>query len=362
MSIALLYCNLIKSRVLISLYFTAPMKKRLLTILQYLLFLGLGIFLVWWSISKMSDQDLQQCKEALASARYILIIPVFIIISASHASRTMRWKLLMKPMGYNPSFINTFFAVMVGYLANLAFPRLGEVLKCTMLARYEKIPADKLIGTILIERVVDVVCLLGLFTITIITQYDLIGGFAKTTIRENFLSGGIKQAIVKFSILVTVIVCIYFFIRFMFKNYSHNKFIVRVKGLLEGIKAGLTSVGKMRDKWAFILHSIFIWCCYIGGTYLGFFATSGTEHLPFVVAFPVLAFASIGMIITPGGIGAYPKLVQAVLVLYGVNKGVAYANGTLQWMAQCVIILVVGFFCVALLPYLRRKNEVVTIP
>jgi glycosyltransferase 2 family protein len=333
------------------------MKKKLLTALQYLLFLGLGVFLVWWSIDKMSEEDLRECKEALVSARYVLIFPVFIIISASHVSRAMRWKLLMKPMGYHPSLLNTFFAVMVGYLANLAFPRLGEVLKCTILARYEKVPAEKLVGTILVERVVDVLCLLGVFAITIFTQYDLIGQFAKETIRENFLAGGIKALMIKLGVLVAVLVLLYFVARYIFRKYSHKGFIVRIKGMFEGVKAGLTSVGKMENKWAFIFHSVFIWCCYVGGTYLGFLATAGTDNLPFMVAFPVLAFASIGMIITPGGIGAYPRFVQAVLVLYGVNKGIAYANGTLQWMAQCVIILVVGFVCLALMPYFNKKKK-----
>jgi glycosyltransferase 2 family protein len=337
-------------------YFTALMKSRIVTVLQYLLFLGLGIFLVWWSISKMSDEELQECKDALASARYILIIPVFIIISASHISRAMRWKLLMKPLGYNPGFLNTFFAVMAGYLANLAFPRLGEVLKCTILARYEKVPADKLVGTILVERVVDVMCLLAVFTITIFTQYDLIGQFAKDTIREHFLEGGIRYLMIKAGILLAVLILLYYFIKYIFRYYSHHGFIVRIKSLVEGVRAGLTSVGKMENKWLFIFHSVFIWCCYVGGTYLGFYATAGTDHLPFMVAFPVLAFASIGMIITPGGIGAYPKFIQSVMVLYGVNKGIAYANGTLQWMAQCVIILVVGFICVAVMPYFNKKK------
>jgi glycosyltransferase 2 family protein len=337
------------------------MKKRVLTILQYLLFLSLGVFLVWWSISKMSEEDLQQCKEALVSARYILIIPVFIIISASHISRAMRWKLLMKPMGYNPSLPNTFLAVMIGYLANLAFPRLGEVLKCTILSRYEKVPADKLVGTILIERLVDVLCLLVVFAITILTQYDLIGQFAKDTIRKNFLAGGIKVFLIKMVILVTILVMLYFVARYVFRKYSNNGFILRIKSVFSGVKAGIASIGKMENKWAFILHSIFIWCCYIGGTYLGFYATAGTDNLPFMVTFPVLAFASIGMIITPGGIGAYPEFVKAVLVLYGVNKGIAYANGTLQWMAQCVIILVVGCICLAVLPYFNKKKDTTAI-
>jgi len=143
------------------------MKNKLLTIFKYLFFLGLGIFLVWWSIHKMDDKNWQECKTALQSARFILFIPVFFILVASHISRAIRWKILMKPMGYSPSLINTFFAVMIGYLANLAVPRLGEVLKCTILGKYEKVPADKLVGTILIERAIDVVSLLIVFIIAL---------------------------------------------------------------------------------------------------------------------------------------------------------------------------------------------------
>jgi hypothetical protein len=333
------------------------MKKKLLTALKYLLFLGLGIFLVWWSIHKMDDKNWAECKEALKSARYILFIPVFFIISASHLSRAMRWKTLMKPMGYNPSLRNTFFAVMIGYLANLAFPRFGEVLKCTILARYEKVPADKLVGTILVERVVDVVCLGIVFLITIITQFDMIGQFAKETINKNFLQAGPAALALKIGIFLTVLVILYLVSKFVFKNYGNNTLIIKIKRLFAGVKMGLMSIGQMENKWTFIFHSVFIWCCYLGGTYLGFFATSGTEHLPVASTFPVLAFASIGMILTPGGIGAYPWFIKEVMIRYNIDEGIANANGILQWMAQTAIILFVGFICLTLLPYFNKKKE-----
>src|SRR6187551_1141088 len=111
------------------------MKKTVFTILQYILFLGLGIFLVWWSIHKMDDKNWEDCKAALRTARYSLFIPVFLILVASHFSRAIRWKILMEPLGYKPRLLNTFMAVLIGYMANLAVPRLGEILKCTILAR-----------------------------------------------------------------------------------------------------------------------------------------------------------------------------------------------------------------------------------
>ncbi len=332
------------------------MKKKLLTSLQYSLFLGLGIFLVWWSIHKMDDKNWEDCKAALKSARYILFLPVFFIIAASHISRAIRWKILMKPMGYNPGLLNTFFAVMAGYLANLAIPRLGEVLKCTILGKYEKVPPDKLVGTILVERVVDVLCLGLVFIIALITQLDLLGHYAKKTITENFLKGGTNALLLKLSLMIAACFLFYFSLKFIFRKYSSNAFIAKIKKLFHGVKAGITSIRYLQNKWSFIFHSLFIWSCYLGGTYLGFYATTGTENLPVAATFPVLAFASIGMIITPGGIGAYPRLIMQVMMLYNIEQGIAFANGNLQWIAQTAIILVVGFISVMLLPYENKPK------
>ena len=332
------------------------MKKALLTILKYLFFLGLGIFLVWWSINKMGEKNWAECKTALKSARYILFIPVFFILVASHLSRAMRWKILMKPLGYNPRLLNTFFAVMVGYLANLAVPRLGEVLKCTILGKYEKVPADKLVGTILVERAIDVVSLMIVFVIALATQVDIIGGYAKVTLRKNFFSGSTESMVLKAIALFASLIALYYILKFIFNKYSEVGFVKRVNILFKGVGAGLSSVKNLDNKTAFILHSIFIWACYAAGTYLGFFVIPETSGLPFAATFPVLAFASIGMIITPGGIGTYQWFIMEVMVLYGIDKGHGYANGMLQWFAQFFIILMVGFISLIALPYYNRST------
>ena len=331
------------------------MKKKLLTILQYLFFLGLGVFLVWWSIHKMGDKNWQECKTALKSARFILFIPVFFILVASHVSRAIRWKILMKPMGYSPRLVNTFFAVMVGYLANLAVPRLGEVLKCTILGKYEKVPADKLVGTILVERAVDVVSLLIVFIIAIVSQATIIGAYAKTTIRNNFLSGNSEGIFIKLILLTTVLVALFFLLKFIFRKYSDIGIVKKINMLFRGVGAGLSSIKNLENKTAFIFHSVFIWSCYAAGTYLGFFVIPETSGLPIAAAFPVLAFASIGMIITPGGIGSYQWFIMGVMVLYGIDEGHGYANGLLQWVAQFFIILLVGFVSLLALPYYNRQ-------
>lgn len=316
--------------------------------------MGLGIFLVWWSIHKMGDKNWQECKTALKSAKFILFIPVFFILVASHISRAMRWKILMKPLGYSPRLVNTFFAVMIGYLANLAVPRLGEVLKCTILGKYEKVPADKLVGTILIERAIDVVSLMIVFVIAIASQANIIGSYAKTTLKNNFLTDDYSGILIKLTILLSSLVIFYFLLKFIFNKYGEIGIIKKINTLFKGVGAGLSSIKNLENKSTFIFHSIFIWLCYAAGTYIGFFVIPETSNLPIAATFPVLAFASIGMIITPGGIGSYQWFIMGVMVLYGIDEGHGYANGLLQWIAQFCIILVVGFVSLLALPYYNR--------
>ena len=333
------------------------MHKRLFSILQFCIFFGLGIFLVWWSINKMDDKSWEHCKTAMKSARYLLLIPVFLIMLLSHISRAIRWKILMAPLGYFPRFINTFCAVMVGYLANLAFPRLGEVLKCTILGKYEKVPPDKLIGTILVERAVDVVSLIIVFFIAVISQADIIGAYAKQTINDKFLTGTKEYFFIKLLILLAVIIFIYFLLKFLFRRFGHTVLINKIRNIITGIGIGLSTIKILKNKWAFIFHSVLIWSCYAAGTYIGFFAIKETSMLPLAAAFPVLAFASIGMILTPGGIGAYPLFIMQVMALYNIEEGFGFANGTIQWAAQFLIILFVGFIALLILPIYNKKNK-----
>ncbi len=323
--------------------------------------MGLGIFLVWWSIHKMGDKNWEECKTALKSARYFLFFPVFFILIAGHISRAIRWRILMQPLGYNPSLINTFFAVMVGYLANLAVPRLGEVLKCTILGKYEKVPADKLVGTILVERAIDVLSLLLVFIVAIATQASIIGEYAKKTISTSFLSGDKESMIVNLVFFVAMLVIIYFTLKYIFKKYSEIGLVKKINMLIKGVGAGLSSVKNLKNKKAFIFHSIFIWSCYAAGTYIGFFVIPQTSDLPVAAAFPVLAFASIGMIVTPGGIGTYQWFIMEVMMLYGIERSYGYANGLLQWIAQFFIILIVGFVSLIALPYYNRQSEKTTL-
>jgi hypothetical protein len=154
----------------------------------------------------------------------------------------------------------------------------------------------------------------------------------------------------------------FFLARYIFREYLHLKFVQKLKDIFNGIVEGLLSVKNLKNKWLFILHSVIIWTCYLGGTYVGFFAMKSTSVLPALAAFPVLVFGTVATIITPGGIGSYPDLLMKAMRLYNIPDGFGYANGWLQWSAQFVITLVVGFTCVLLLPYINKpKHEIGTI-
>ncbi len=338
------------------------MQKRLISLLKFGIFFGLGIFLVWWSVHKLSDKDYAEFINALKTANYYLLIPVFFIITASHLSRAMRWKILMNAMGYNPRLSNTFSAVMVGYLANFAFPRLGEVLKCTILGKYEKVPPDKLVGTILVERAVDLISFLIIIIISLLTQAKVVGAYAKEKLDAYFLSQDKGTGVAKFIVVILIIIAAILILKFIFKKYLHIKLVQRIKNIFIGVKAGLLSVRNLKNKWLFILHSVFIWACYLGGTYIGFFAIKETSVLPLLAAFPVLVFGTVATMVTPGGIGLYPVFLMEAMLLYKVPESFGTANGWLQWSAQFLITLVVGFICLLVLPYInKQKNENRTI-
>lgn len=330
--------------------------KKLNTVLKYLFFLGLGIFLIWWSLHQIPDEEFGKFKAALRTAHYWMVIPVFFILAGSHVIRALRWRLLMEPMGYVPSFPNTFFAVMIGYLANLAVPRLGEVLKCTILARYEKVPAEKIVGTIVAERAFDVLCLGIVFIMALIFQFDVVMNSyqnVKTFTHAQAVANTGQTDHSKTFLFIGFVVIAIFFAIWLLVSQKWKPAYIQIKKIILGIWEGLISAAKLQHKKTFIAYSIIIWLLYIGGTWLGLYATDSTG-LGFKEAVSCLAFGSIGMIVTPGGIGAYAYLIAKVLEENGVDYALGIANGTLQWFAQTLIVLSVGFICLGLLPLYNK--------
>jgi glycosyltransferase 2 family protein len=332
------------------------MYKKILGFLQYFLFLGLGFFLVWWSLHKIGDKGVAELKQTLLGANYLLMLPVFLLMLLSHWSRAVRWKILIEPLGYRPRMANIFFAVMIGYLANLAVPRLGEVLKCTILGRYEKVPPDKLVGTIVAERAFDLICLLIIFGITILLQVDIVGEYAATVLRKLFKTDSGDYSFTRIAIVLGIIIALVLVMRFILKRFAHIAFISKIRGVIKGIWLGLTSVRFIKQKKWFFAHTVFIWAMYLVSTRLGFYAIESTAHMGMKESFSVLSFGSIGMIVTPGGIGAYPAIIMEIMQLYKLPEQTGYALGTLLWAAQTIIVLLAGAACLLLLPWYNKKR------
>lgn len=332
------------------------MKKKILGLLQYLLFLGLGIFLLWLTLRKSNWEEI---KTDIFTANFIFLLPATFMLLISHLSRAVRWKILIEPLGYKPSLLNTFFAVMIGYWANLAVPRLGEVLKCTILSRYEKVPADKLVGTIVAERAFDVVSLIAVLTITIAIQYDLIGQYAGEQLRNLFENKAGNISYIKIFTTLGILAFLVFLVGFLLKRLAHISFVQKTRQLLKGIWQGLTSVRYIKNKGWFFFHTVLIWSLYLLSTYMGFFAMRDMSHYGIKAAFSALSFGSVGMIVpSPGGIGSYQYAVQQVLMLYGISAEKGLSLGMLIWFAQTGILIIFGTLSFILLPVFNRsKNE-----
>lgn len=333
------------------------MKKKILNILKYLSFLGLGVFLVWWSLQQIPAENWKDFRKAFATANYWLLIPVFFILSASHVLRALRWKMLMLPLGYNPSLVNTFFAVMIGYLANLAVPRLGEVLKCTLLSKYENIPAEKLVGTIVAERAFDLLCLAIVFLIAFAIQFEQIGHYGILILKRLFTGKTGSFDITNFAVIIALIIIFIYILKIIFKKFSNIRLIRSARNIVKGIWQGIVSIKDLKQKKAFVAVSLGIWAMYLLGTWIGFNGTAGTAGLSLKIAVSALAFGSIGMIMTPGGIGTYAVFLAKVLEKNGIPFYIGFVNGTLQWFAQFLIVIFVGFISLGLLPWYNKKMK-----
>ena len=318
-------------------------------------FFLLGIALIWWSLHQIPGEEWTKFTLALKQSKLWIVFPVLVILGFSHFLRALRWRLIMEPLGYKPSITNTYLAVLIGYLANLAIPRLGEVLKCTLLAKYEKVPAEKIVGTIVAERAFDVLSLGMVFLMALGLQFNVIeAGWNQLKNQTNVPAVAANDSNWKIFVLGAIVLVI--LILFFVLRKRIPTIIVSVKKIIQGIWEGVISATKLKKHNLFFLYSFGIWFLYLLATYVGLHATAGTES-SFATAISCLAYASIGMILTPGGIGAYAYFMAKVLELNGVDYTLGLANGTLQWFSQFLIVIALGGISLILLPILNKQAK-----
>jgi uncharacterized membrane protein YbhN (UPF0104 family) len=318
-------------------------------------FFLLGIALIWWSLHQIPAEEWTKFTLALKQSKLWIVFPVFIILGLSHFLRALRWRLIMEPLGYRPSIANTYLAVLIGYLANLAIPRLGEVLKCTLLAKYEHVPAEKIVGTIVAERAFDVISLGIVFLLALGLQFNVIeAGWNQLKNQTTASVMDSNEGDWKMYLLLgigIVLIALFFILRKRIPTI-----LASIKKIISGIWEGVMSATKLKQHNLFFLYSFGIWFLYLLGTYVGLYATAGTES-SFATAISCLAYASIGMILTPGGIGAYAYFMAKVLELNGVDYTLGLANGTLQWFSQFLIVIVLGGISLIILPIINKQAK-----
>jgi glycosyltransferase 2 family protein len=331
------------------------LRKIALKILKFLAFFILGAF-IFWLIYK--DQDIDRIKSVLKNdVNYFWVIVSLFIGLLSHISRTLRWGLMIEPIGHKPRFMNTFLAVMVGYLMNMAFPRMGELSRCGVLSRYEKLSFTKLLGTVVAERAVDMVSLLILLIIVIVSQFGKMLGFINNNpeIEEKL------TAIVTSPLLIIGFAAL-FIILFLFRKTFKNTLVyTKIMVILKNFKEGFISIGSIKRKGWFYFHSAFIWFLYYLMLYANFYAFDFTKVLNPIAGLTTFVMASFGMVApVQGGIGAWHFMAREALALYGVP----YENGIIfafvAHSSMTIMIIVIGIISLLVLPFINRRNDIET--
>ncbi|MGC1205210.1 MAG: lysylphosphatidylglycerol synthase transmembrane domain-containing protein [Flavobacteriaceae bacterium] len=319
------------------------MKLNTKNILKISLPLLLGVFLVWYSLSKVSIEELLVYAK---KADYTWIILGIFLGFLSHLSRAYRWRFQLEPMGYHIKFGNSMMAVFATYLINYTIPRAGEVARASIITNYEGVPFEKGFGTIVAERIADLLVMLGIISITLFLQFDFIYGF----LIEKFNLTKIVVALAIFALLIIL------FLRFIKK--SKSKIALKIRTFVNGLIEGALSIFKMKKKWAFIFHTLFIWAMYL----LMFYVTSlSIEELDGISLGAILIgfiSASFSIAATNGGIGSYPLAIYAAFSIFGIAEEPSIAFGWIMWASQTLMIIIFGGLSLIYLPIFNRyKNN-----
>ena len=322
------------------------MKKRLPKILKTVLPLLLGIFLIWYSIGTATPQERQELWENIKLADPFWIVLSIIFGALSHLSRAYRWKYLLEPLGYKPRLSNSFMAVMGGYLANFGIPRSGEVLRGATISTYEQIPFDKAFGTIVSERIADLIMLLLIVTVGVLFQAQNLFNYFDTHNINPFISLLILFSLISLGIVGLLIV----------KRIDHP-IIHKIRDFARGLLEGMKSILRMKNKAPFIFHTLFIWLMYLLMFYVVKFTIPETYGLSIAAVLAAFIVGSFAISTTNGGIGVYPIAMGAVLLLFGINQQAGEAFGWIVWGSQTVLVLVLGGLSLLLLPVVNQKND-----
>lgn len=317
-------------------------RNRAADIIKLIIFLGIGFFFIYWFLIKLEPSQKTAIWNSFTHADYFWVGAVMACCLLSHFVRALRWRLMYGPLGLRPNLNNTFGSVVVAYLANLAFPRLGEVMRCATLRTSDGIPIEKSLGTVVTERVIDVLAFGIVVLIGLLCMYGQAQEWLYNTLAEKSHSLPHLAVIAAVAVVLGIVAIVLYRVmrQRMLKYTPFQKIDTLIMGGIDGLKS-IFHLGH-GSLALFILYSIIIYMLYILGGLIIFRAIPETAHLGFAAAFVLYLFGSVGMTISQGGLGAYPVLVWQALALYGIGETVGLAIGWLLWASQQAIVIVVG--------------------
>ena len=347
------------------------MNKNLKNVLKTLLFLGIGTIILYVVYLKFNSDFHKECEvlgtapedcnffetivDYIKSADYLWVIIALAFYLLSNVSRSIRWMMLLEPLSHKPKFLNAFSTVMVGYLVNLGIPRSGEFVRAGLLARHEKMEPEKVMGTIVTSRVIDVICLLIAIGLTLLLSFDKFVNYFKNEVNLSDKFGGLISPLI-LSILGFVFIGIGILI---WKNRAKilaTKIGQKIKKIGLGFWEGIISIKNLKRPFAFIFHTIVIWVCYYLMTYLMFFSFEPVANLEPVSGLVVFVFGTLGIVIpSPGGMGTYQYLISEALMLYGVAFPEAFAFSNIMFFTVQIVNVLLGVVAFIFLPIYNRN-------
>lgn len=337
------------------------MNKSTKSIIQFIVLLGVGILLVWLSFRSVWTEK-EKILDSFKSANYFWVGISVLISFFSHFLRAYRWNYLLKPAGYCVKPANALGAVLVGYFANYGLPRMGEITRCTLVTKYDDVPFEVALGTVITERIVDMLLLIVIFFLTLFAQFSQLKELTVTYLYDPLILklNGISEHPTKFIILISILlvaVITLFIIRKKISGLLKGKF----GNIIKGFGKGLSSVKDIEKKFQFIALSLAIWASYFYSLYVCFFAFEGTSNLGHSECLAILLFGTLGVVFSPGGLGAYPAIVTALLTYYGIEQISAFSFPWMTWTSQFILIVVLGLLSLILLPIINKsKADVVS--
>ncbi len=320
------------------------MNKSLSKFLSISLPLALGIFLIWYVFKQFTPEQLTELQLHFKNANYWYVTLSVFLSVLSHLIRAYRWNFLLQPLGYFPKLANNFMAVSVAYLMNIFIPKSGEVSRAVVLTKYEDIPFDKGFGTVISERIIDLVLLVLFTALALFLQFDVLYGYLAEVV-----------PVLKLLLFLGIgVVMLLSFIAFL--KYSKSKLSLKIGTLISGLKEGVFSILKMKKKGAFIFWSVVIWGLYLASFYVATQALEQTTDISLGIIITTFVVGSFTFGFTNSGFGTYPAAVMGILLVFGVAETVGTAFGWIVWTSHMAYIIISGGISFLALPFYNRKH------